>query len=60
MCNHNVVKCVECGREGSPASMLGSSSKTMTPAAIEARRVNASKPRPNAVGKKKPRKGEGK
>jgi hypothetical protein len=54
-----LVKCpCGCGHEFeiNPAALLGSSKKTMTTAAIEARRTNASKPRPNAKGKSKPRK----
>jgi hypothetical protein len=39
-----------------PASLMGSKKKTMTDAAVAARKLNASKPRPGARGKRKPRK----
>jgi hypothetical protein len=38
---------------------MGAKKKTMTPAAMAARKANAKKPRPGAVGKKKPRKTKG-
>lgn len=42
MCDHCRVKCLDCGEEGSPASLLGrGKKKTMSPAAIAARKVNA-------------------
>lgn len=49
------MKCPHCGSEISPASMLGQSKKTMTPAAIEQRskagQISADKRRkvPNAI-----------
>lgn len=47
MCDHSIVKCVACGAEGSPASLLGSKKKTMSDSAIAARKANAAKPRPS-------------
>lgn len=43
MCDHSTVKCLSCGAEGSPASLLGQKKKTMTPAALAARKLNAQK-----------------
>lgn len=50
--------CPHCGKEiqFDPAAIMGSKKKTMTPEALAARKANASKPRPGALGKKKPRK----
>lgn len=49
-------KCPHCGGEINPAAILGSTKKTMTDEALAARKANASRPRPNAKGAKKPRK----
>jgi hypothetical protein len=42
------IKCPHCGMdlEVNPAALLGSSKKTMTPAAIKARQEAARRPRP--------------
>ena len=42
------IKCPHCGMdlEINPAALLGSSKKTMTPAAIKARQEAARRPRP--------------
>lgn len=43
-CTHNKVKCLECGEEGTPASLLGKDKKkTLSEKALEARRQNAKK-----------------
>ena len=44
-CAHEKVKCLSCGEEGSPAKLMGSREKTMTPAAIAQRKKAASMPR---------------
>jgi hypothetical protein len=51
------ITCPYCQQEidVNPASLMGSKKKTMTPEAIAARKLNASKPRPGARGKRKPR-----
>ena len=51
-------KCSNCGHEDeiNPAQLLASKSRKRSPEAIEQSRLAASKPRPNAKGKKKPRK----
>lgn len=47
MCDHLFVKCLSCGAEGSPASLIGrGKKKTLSPAALAARKANAAKPRP--------------
>ena len=44
----SVCKCPHCGGEINPASLLGQGKKkTMSDAAIAARKLNASKPRPS-------------
>lgn len=48
MCDHHRVKCLGCGAEGSPASLMGQGKKkTLSPAALAARKANAAKPRPS-------------
>jgi hypothetical protein len=48
MCDHSIVKCLSCGAEGSPAHFLGQGKKkTMSDAALAARKANAAKPRPS-------------
>ncbi len=52
-----MVKCPHCGGEINPASLLGlGKNKTMSAVAVKARQEASKKPRPNALGKKKPRK----
>lgn len=44
MCDHSTVKCLSCGAEGSPASLMGQGKKkTMSPAALDARKTNGKK-----------------
>lgn len=52
------IKCPACEHEHeiSPGAELGRMKKTVSPESIAARTENARKPRPGAVGKKKPRK----
>lgn len=46
MCDHKRVMCMDCGLVGSPASLIGrGKKKTLSPAALAARKANASKPR---------------
>lgn len=50
------MNCLHCGGDINPASLLASTPRKRSPEAAEQSRQAASKPRPNAKGKNKPRK----
>ena len=54
MCNHDLVKCLKCGLEGTPAGLMGSKKKTMSEAAMLQRKIAGAGGRPKG-SKNKPK-----